>query len=91
MTRLNMHLIPLELRLRPQWVVWKYVERPGNDNLAVEAHITNWLDAIRGKAKLIAPVQVGQQAAISGHMATLSFRNNKKVLWDEKTNKYRFA
>jgi predicted dehydrogenase len=67
------------------------IERPGNDNLAVEAHITNWLDAIRGKAKLIAPVQVGQQAAISGHMATLSFRNNKKVLWDEKTNKYRFA
>ena len=29
------------------------VEKPGNDNLAVEAHITNWLDAIRGKAKLI--------------------------------------
>jgi predicted dehydrogenase len=67
------------------------IERPGNDNLAVEAHIANWLDAIRGKAKLIAPVQVGQQAAISGHLATLSFRNNKKVLWDEKTNKYRFA
>ncbi|MDX1983274.1 MAG: Gfo/Idh/MocA family oxidoreductase [Bryobacteraceae bacterium] len=67
------------------------IERPGNDNLAVEAHIKNWLDAIRGKAKLIAPIQVGQQAAIGGHMATLSFRNNKKVLWDERTNKYRFA
>ncbi|MBL8229288.1 MAG: Gfo/Idh/MocA family oxidoreductase [Bryobacterales bacterium] len=67
------------------------IERPGNDNLAVESHITNWLEAIRGKAKLIAPVQVGQQAAISGHLATLSFRNNKKVLWDEKANKYRFA
>jgi hypothetical protein len=34
---------------------------------------------------------VGQQAAVSGHLATLSLRNNKKVLWDSKTQKYRFA
>lgn len=67
------------------------IELPGNDNLAVESHIKNWLGAIRGQDKLIAPVQVGQQAAISGHLATLSFRNNKKVLWDDKTQKYRFA
>lgn len=67
------------------------IELPGNDNNAVQAHIKNWLDAIRGKAQLIAPVQVGQQAAISGHLATLSFRNNKKVLWDDKTQKHRFA
>jgi predicted dehydrogenase len=67
------------------------IELPGNDNLAVESHIKNWLSAIRGQEKLIAPVQVGQQAAISGHLATLSFRNNKKVLWDDKTQKYRFV
>lgn len=67
------------------------IELPGNDNLAVESHIKNWLGAIRGQEKLIAPVQVGQQAAISGHLATLSFRNNKKVLWDDKTQKYRFV
>lgn len=68
-----------------------HIEAPGNDNLAVEAHIRNWLESIRGKAKLVAPVEIGQQAAISGHMATLSFRNNKKILWDEKTGKYRFV
>lgn len=67
------------------------IELPGNDNNAVQGHIKNWLEAIRGKEKLIAPVQVGQQAAISGHMATLSFRNNKKVLWDERKNSYKFA
>jgi predicted dehydrogenase len=67
------------------------LELPGNDNNAVQAHVKNWLEAIRGKEKLIAPVQVGQQAAISGHLATLSFRNNKKVLWDDKTQKHRFA
>ena len=37
------------------------------------------------------PSRIGQQAAISGHMATLSFRNNKKVVWDDKTRKYHFA
>ncbi|MCC6364531.1 MAG: Gfo/Idh/MocA family oxidoreductase [Bryobacterales bacterium] len=66
------------------------IELPGNDNLAVQAHIRNWLEAIRGKAKLIAPVEAGQQAAISGHMATLSFRHNKKVVWDETKNNVRY-
>jgi hypothetical protein len=57
----------------------------------VEAHIKNWLEAIQGKTKVIAPTRVGQQAAISGHLATLSFRNNKKILWDEQARKYHFA
>jgi len=64
---------------------------PGNDNNAVQAHAKNFIEAILGKAQVIAPVTVGQQAAISGHLATLSFRNNKKVYWDEKTQKYRFS
>ena len=34
---------------------------------------------------------VGQQAAISGHMATLSFKNQKKILWDEAANTYHFV
>ncbi len=64
---------------------------PGNDNNAVQAHAKNFIEAILGKAQVIAPVTVGQQAAISGHLATLSFRNDKKVYWDEKTQKYRFS
>jgi predicted dehydrogenase len=60
---------------------------PGNDNKAVEAHITNFLNAIRGKEKTIAPAEIGQEAAISGHMATLSYRNNKKVEWDNTARK----
>ncbi len=68
-----------------------HVEMPGNDNLAVEAHVRNFLEAIQGKTKVIAPATVGQQAAISGHMATLSYRNGKKVLWDDKARKYSFA
>lgn len=68
-----------------------HLELPGNDNLAVEAHMRNFIRSVIGKEKPIAPVQVGQQAAISGHLATLAFRNNKKVYWDEKSQKYRFA
>jgi hypothetical protein len=64
---------------------------PGNDNKAVEAHIRNWIEAMAGKAKVIAPTRVGQEAAISGHMATLSLRNNKKVMWDNQARKYRSA
>jgi len=67
------------------------IELAGNDNLAVEAHLRNLIEAVHGKAQLVAPVEVGQQAAISGHMATLSFRNSKKILWDEKARKYNFA
>ncbi len=67
------------------------IEKPGNDNLAVQAHIMNWLNAVRGKGKQIAPPEVGQMAAIPGHMATLSYRRDKKIYWDEKTEKYRFT
>ena len=67
------------------------IHLPGNDNKAVEAHINNWLESIRGNAKPIAPPAIGQQAAISGHMATLSFRNQKKIVWDAKTNTYSFV
>jgi len=67
------------------------IELPGNDNLAVEAHLRNLIDAVQGRAQLVAPVEVGQQAAISGHLATLSLRNRKMVRWDEKSRKYSFV
>jgi predicted dehydrogenase len=66
------------------------VNLPGNDNKAVEAHITNFLDAVRGKGRVIAPPSIGQQAAISGHMATLSFKAQKKIVWDDGAAAYHF-
>ena len=67
------------------------IDLPGNDNKAVEAHIKNLLDAIDGKAQLTTPPKMGQQAAIGGHLATMSYKLGKKVLWDEKTQKYRMG
>ena len=54
-------------------------------------HFRNFVQSVLGREKPIAPPLIGQQAAISGHMATLSFRNNKKVIWDESANTYRFS
>jgi len=61
---------------------------PGNDAKAVEAHIRNFLEAVRGREKVIAPLDAGQRANISGHLATLSFRGNRKIYWDEKARQY---
>jgi len=57
----------------------------------VNNHFRNFIQSILGNEKPIAPPTVGQQAAISGHMATLSFRNKKRVIWDEEAGSYSFS
>ncbi|MEO8370419.1 MAG: Gfo/Idh/MocA family oxidoreductase [Candidatus Solibacter sp.] len=64
----------------------EYKERDGAIN-----HFRNFIQSILGKEQPIAPPPVGQQAAISGHMATLSYKNQKKVLWDEGGTKVRYV
>ena len=54
-------------------------------------HFKNFIQAILGKEQVIAPPTIGQQAAISGHMATLAYKNQKRVLWDDAAKKVRFA
>ena len=54
-------------------------------------HFRNFIQSVLGKEQVIAPPTVGQQAAISGHMATLSFKNQKKSIWDEAAQKVHFA
>jgi predicted dehydrogenase len=53
-------------------------------------HFRNFVEAVRGNEQVIAPPTVGQQAAISGHMATLAFRSGKRVQWDERTEKIKY-
>jgi len=54
-------------------------------------HFRNFIMSLLGKEQPIAPPPIGQQAAISGHMATLSLKNQKKAIWDEAAQKVRFA
>ena len=95
LNRQQLHFYPEKFRGKPPANVAArkelHVDLPGNDNKAVEAHMRNWVDAMNGKAKVIAPPEKGQEAAISGHMATLSFRNQKKVVWDDTAKQYHFV
>jgi predicted dehydrogenase len=63
-----------------------FQERDGAIN-----HFRNFIQAVLGKEKVIAPPNVGQQAAISGHMATLAYRNKKMVVWDDAARKHHFV
>lgn len=61
---------------------------PGNDNLAVEAHIRNFLNSVQGTEKPVAPPQAGYEAAIPGFLSVMSYKQNKKFLWDAKKDSY---
>ena len=37
--------------------------------------------------KLVAPLEAGQNAAISGHLATLSLQRGQKIYWDGAASK----
>ena len=58
---------------------------------ATADHVHNFLMAVLGKEKAIAPARAGQIAAIPGHLATMSYRNNRKIYWNEKAGTYRFS
>ncbi|MDX2269633.1 MAG: Gfo/Idh/MocA family oxidoreductase [Bryobacter sp.] len=58
---------------------------------ATADHVKNFLNAVIGKEKAIAPAQAGQVAAIPGHMATQSYRSKKPVFWDARANKLRIG
>lgn len=54
-------------------------------------HVRNFLMAVLGKEKAIAPARAGQIAAIPGHMATQSVRAKKAVFWDAKLSKLKIG
>jgi predicted dehydrogenase len=54
-------------------------------------HFKNFIQAILGKEQVIAPPPKGQEAAIGGHMATLAYRNQKRVVWDAAAKKAKFS
>ena len=92
--RQKLHFYPQKFNKKPikdrQEVHLDYL-KDFNQADATEAHVKNFIEAVQGKAKAIAPARAGQIAAIPGHMATLSYKNNKKIYWDAKTEKYHFS
>ncbi len=97
MNRKDLHFYPqtLDGKASPAVMARKEVHLNGPNDFGeqdgVINHIRNFIESVRGNEKPIAPPVAGQQAAISGHMATLSFRNGKKIMWDEKAQKHHFV
>ena len=80
---------PAPVKARPE-VHLNYL-KDFNQQDATADHFKNWIQAIRGEAKVITPARAGQVAAIPGHLATLSLRQGKKVLWASASGKVRFS
>ena len=56
---------------------------PGGD----VSHIANFLDAIRGKAKLNSEIETGQVSAMLCHLGNIALRTSSVVQFDSKTKK----
>ncbi len=51
------------------------------------AHIGNFIDAIRGKAKLNSPIEEGQKSTMMCHLGNIAYRTNTVVRCDPATGK----
>lgn len=51
------------------------------------AHISNFLEAIRGNAKLNSPIEEGQKSTMLCHLGNIAYRTNTVVQCDSKTGK----
>ena len=50
-------------------------------------HIKEWLDCIRSGEQTSCNIDRGFEEAITAHMATIAFRENRKVYWDPEKKK----
>lgn len=50
-------------------------------------HIKEWLDCIRNEQETSCNIDQGFEEAITAHMATIAFRENRKVFWDAENEK----
>jgi len=51
------------------------------------AHIANFLDAIRDRAKLNSPIEEGQKSTMLCHLGNIAYRTNTVVLCDPKSGR----
>ena len=55
-------------------------KRGGSHN---QNHMGNWIDCVRSRATPNAPPEIGYRSAIAVHMSNLSYRNKRRVTFEE--------
>jgi hypothetical protein len=64
-----------------------YTYRGGRRVDTTHLHIAEWLHSIRTNKQPSCNIERGFEEAITAHMSTISYRENRKVYWDEKNEK----
>jgi predicted dehydrogenase len=52
-------------------------------NSATQNHIANWIDCMRSRKTPNAPVELGYRSAVVAHMANLSYRQKRRITFEE--------
>lgn len=81
--------LPESVRSRPE--MHFDARKDFNESNSTNDHLKNFIDAIAHGAELNCPAQLGHEAAVTGHLATMSFRSNKKVYWNQGEGTYHFG
>jgi hypothetical protein len=45
-------------------------------------HVRNWLDSVIANKEPNSPIELGHKVITAAHLANMSYRTGKKVLWD---------
>jgi predicted dehydrogenase len=64
-----------------------YTYREGRRVDTTHLHIKEWIDCIRSGQQPSCNIDRGFEEAITAHMATISYRENRKVFWDPNGRK----
>jgi predicted dehydrogenase len=59
-----------------------YTYRGGQQVDTAHLHVKEWINSIRTGSPVSCGIQEAVEEAITAHMGTISYRNNKKVYWD---------
>lgn len=66
-------------------LLWTYVDGKRVDSTFL--HLREWLSCIRNGGKPSCGIQEGFEEAISAHMGGLSYKLDRTIFWDEKTQR----
>jgi predicted dehydrogenase len=75
---------PVKLAAPPRPRTTSLEDRSGDSKLQFEAHARNFLDCVRSRKTPVSDLESAHRTAIACHLANLSLRLGRKLVWDAK-------